>query len=577
MGSGEPLPLGGPLNANAELPHRLLVGIDVGGTFTDAVAVRGGEVLATAKALTEPEHLERSLLGALDGILNEIDPGEVTRVSLSTTLITNLIAQGRVPEVALLLIPGPGRNPADYRLPARVWTVGGAVDFRGRVTEPLDRAEIETALEQIQGEGLEYLGVVGKFSPRNPTHEQQVAAWAAERDGWQVKAGHSVAGQLNFPRRAAATALTLAVERPYRAFFAELRSALQARGLDCPLVVLKADGGTLPLEVAEQEPLHSIFSGPAASTMGALALRPPDATSVVVDVGGTTTDLALVLDGDPVYASMGAELEGYPLPVRAFAVRSLPVGGDSTLTLEEGRPVLLATRAGVAASLGGPAPTLTDALRVLGHSGVGDPARAREALAALGEPEAVARTVVDQALERIHRGIEAMFEAWRREPVYRLWQLRRKRERRPDVVVGLGAAADALVPLLGERMEAEVVVPPYAPVANALGAAVARTTYTTTLHVDTEQRSLEVLEAGRTEPLPAGRYTLEDVRELARSWMARRGEALGIEAPLADAVEVLAEQFNVVEGWRTVGRIFDVRWERPAGLVEAWREKRDEG
>jgi N-methylhydantoinase A/oxoprolinase/acetone carboxylase beta subunit len=552
----------------------VLIGVDVGGTFTDAVAVRAGAeragaVLATAKVPTEPEHLARSLLGALDAVLAEIPAAAVRRVALSTTLITNLLAQGRVPEVALLLIPGPGRDPAAYRLPGRAWVVEGAVDFRGRETVPLDEAGLDAALAEIAAAGYRHVAVVGKFSPRNPAHERRAAARARQVDAiGHVRAGHTISGQLNFPRRAAATAFTLAVAGPYRAFFAQVRAVLGERGLTCPIVVLKGDGGTLPLEAAAQAPLDSIFSGPAASVMGALALRPEGATSVVADVGGTTTDLGLILDGDPLFASQGAALGGARLPLRAFATRSVLLGGDSTLAREEGRVVVRATRAGVAACLGGPAPTLTDALRVLGRAEVGDLAGARVALAPLGDPEAVAEAVVEHALARLEAAVAEMFAAWRREPVYRLWELRRKRgERRPDVLVGLGAAAPALVPALAARLGVRGHIPPHAPVANALGAAVARTTYTTTVHIDTGQRRLEVAEAGYVAPLPSGRYTLDRARALAREWMVRRGERLGIADPLADVVEVLAEQFNVVEGWHTTAQIFDVRLERRCGLV----------
>ncbi len=548
----------------------VFVGVDVGGTFTDAVAVRGGEVVASAKILTEPERLERSLLGALETVLAGISPADVARLSLSTTLITNLLAQKRVPPVALLLVPGPGVDPASYALPGRVWTAGGAMDFRGREIAPLGLADVVAALEEIHAEGYRHLAVVGKFSPRNPAHEVAIVRRAEVHGDWEILAGHAVTGQLNFPRRAAAAALTLAVAEPYRAFYAQIRESLAGRGLTCPIVVLKADGGTLPLEAAAHAPLESVFSGPAASAMGAVALLPPEGTAVVVDVGGTTTDLALVLEGAPLFASRGAEVAGYTLPTRAFAVRSVPVGGDSTVALESGAPVLRPTRAGVAACLGGPAPTLTDALCLLGHASVGDPGRAREALAALGDPEVVAAAVVEQAIGRISGAVDEIFARWQREPVYRLWELRRRDARRPATLVGIGAAAPALVPALAERLGADPLIPPHASVANALGAAVARTTYTTTLHVDTEQRILEVVEAGFTDSLPPGRYTLDAVRELAREWMARQGRALGVAEPLEDVVEVLAEQFNVVEGWRTVGKIFDVRLERACGVVATW-------
>jgi N-methylhydantoinase A/oxoprolinase/acetone carboxylase beta subunit len=552
------------------------VGIDVGGTFTDGVAVRGGDILATAKVPTQPEDLAASLLGALDGVMRDTDPEDVVRVSLSTTLITNLIAQGHLPKVALVLIPGPGLSPKSYRLPGQPWVIEGAIDFRGRETVSLDLAELDATLAEIQDAGMRHLAVAGKFSPRNASHELAVVERARQHNpAWHLRAGHTVAGELNFPRRAAATALTLAVDAPFRAFYDRVRGALAERGLDCPVVVLKADGGTLPLDHADDHPLESIFSGPAASAMGGLALQPPDVTCVVIDVGGTTTDLALILDGVPLRSSQGGILDGMPLPVRALAVRSLPVGGDSTLTLEGGEVRLLPTRAGSAACLGGPAPTLTDALRVLGDTEVGDRRVAHQALSRLGDPAAVAREVVDQALARIEAGIDEVYTVWQREPVYRLWELRQREARRDVVhveeVVAVGAGAPALAPALGRRLDLRVQVPAHGGVANALGAALARTTYTTTLHVDTERERLGIAETATSAPLSHSSLSLDEVREMARGWMARRGEALGLSDPLAESVEVLAEQFNHVEGWQTVGRIFDVQLERMPGLIEGWR------
>lgn len=549
----------------------VLLGIDVGGTYTDAVAVRGGEVIATFKAPTAPDDAAHSLLAALDAVLSGISPQSVSRVSLSTTLITNLLAQGQAPEVALLLLPGPGIDPATYHLPGRVWTIGGAIDFRGREIEAVDRRGLDATLQEIYFSDYEHLAVVGKFSPRNPGHEQLVANMARQvKPSWRVLEGHCVAGQLNFPRRAAATALTLAVDAAYAAFFKQIQTALNRRGLLCPTVILKADGGTLPLDAAQSAPLESIFSGPAASVMGALALRPAAATSVVVDVGGTTTDLALILDGTPLFASRGATLEGFGLPIRAFAVRSLPLGGDSPLALREGRPTLLPLRAGKAACLGGPAPTLTDALRVLGQTQLGSLELAHASLATLGDPLSVAQAVTDLALARVEAAIVEMFAAWRQEPVYRLWELRQREVRRPDVLVGIGAAAEALVPALAERLDVRVLIPPYAGVANALGAALARTTYTLSLHADTERNRLEIAESGVLEPLPEGRMTLERVRALARERFVQRGRQLGVADPQSGLEEVLAEQFNVIQGWQTVGRIFDVRLERRCGLSATW-------
>lgn len=576
-----------------------LVGIDVGGTFTDAVVVHlapglPGDVVATAKVPTEMDDLAGSILGALDAVLQDMPPGAINRLSLSTTLITNLIAQGRLPDVALVLIPGPGLDPMKLRLPGLRWVVPGAIDFRGREQQRLDEAAVRDAVAGASAAGVHHLAIVGKFSPRNPAHELAALAVAERMAGasmdfngvWRMRCGHTVAGQLGFPRRAAATALTVAIEAPFRDFYQQVHAAVKARGLACPIVVLKADGGTLPLAGAMQSPLDSLCSGPAAGAMGALALMTAGAesgaTAIMVDVGGTTTDLALILDGEPLMASRGAELDGYLLPVRALAVRSLPVGGDSTLaTSADDAPArLLPTRAGPAACLGGPAPALTDALRYLGYTGVGDRDLAHRALATLGDPEAVARSVIVQALDRIEAGIAEVFALWEREPVYRLWELRRRRERaaggtRPDRVLALGAGAPPLVSALEARLGREIVVPPYAAVANALGAALACTTFTTTLHVDTEQQRLEVAETGEVEWLRARNVTLDEVRAWARARMVVRAAALGLPAEgELDVVEALAEQFNHVEGWQTVGKLFDVQLTLPPGLTPDWHGTR---
>ena len=556
----------------------ILIGIDVGGTFTDAVAVQAGDIIGTAKTPTDPTHLERALLGSLDAVLENVAKERVRRVCMSTTLITNLMAQRKTPPVVLVLLPGPGRKPESYRIPASTWFVDGTIDFRGREIEPVNSSQTIDALKEIREQGFEHLGIVGVFSPRNPSHEEHIRDVALDLyPSWKIKLGHNVAGHLNFSRRAAATAFSLMVEESYHRFFQQMAQSLEARALDCPLVILKADGGTLPLRASVEQPLESIFSGPVASAMGAMALLHDHETAVVIDVGGTTTDLALLLDGHPLFSSEGGKLEGYFLPNRAFAVRPLPVGGDSPIAVQDGEIVLQSARQGNAACLGGPVATWTDALRFLGETQIGDLSAVQRALSDPGQTlgidaEHVACRALEQGLQKMESGIEDMFRQWGMEHVYRIWELKQKTHRRPNLILGLGAAAHAVIPQLARRMGMEYAIPNYAEVANALGAALARTTYTTTVHLDTEQKSLSVVEEGTVEKWTQSHISPQEVRGIARHHMERRGKMLGLSDPLSDAAEVLAEQFNVVQGWSTVGRIFDVKLERPCGLVEGWRK-----
>ena len=199
----------------------MLIGIDVGGTTTDAVLSEGRTVLADAAVPTLPGALAQSVLGALDGVLALARPADIERVVLSTTIITNLLAERKAEPVGLVLIPGPGADPADYELPP-AHIVRGAVDYRGREIAPIDEAELHKVAEALRAEGVRKVAVVGKFCQRNPTHElaaesilRQPVADGLAGAGLTVECGHRVSGRLNFPRRAATTLLTMATRERY--------------------------------------------------------------------------------------------------------------------------------------------------------------------------------------------------------------------------------------------------------------------------------------------------------------------------------------------------------------------------
>ena len=294
--------------APIERRMEMLIGIDVGGTTTDAVLVDGGRVTKTAYVPTDHDNLLKCLLGALDELVKGVDTSKIERVVLSTTLITNMIAEGKTDPVALVLIPGPGTNPKDYSLGEAI-ILDGAIDFRGKEIDRLNESQIKDAAAKISGQGLSRVAVVGKFCQRNHAHELKVGEiMATSLPEAEIELGHRVSGQLNFPRRAATTMLTVATKDKYREFAEAMAKALKQRKISAPVYILKADGGTLPLDKSVQMPVETIFSGPAASIMGVMALTPPGQTSVVVDIGGTTTDLALILSGKPLLSSKGAKV-----------------------------------------------------------------------------------------------------------------------------------------------------------------------------------------------------------------------------------------------------------------------------
>lgn len=550
----------------------MFIGIDVGGTFTDAVLLDRGMVRATAKVVTRQDLLS-SLLEALDCILHGVSPDLIERVVFSTTVITNLIAEKKYDPVGLIIIPGPGLSHDHYRFATQTHIVSGAIDYRGREIIPLDLKQVEQAVEQLEAAGYNKVAVVGKFSSRNNKHEKEIEKYIKLlHPQWQVELGHMVAGQLNFPRRIVSTMLTCATRDKYEFFVRSVFQALEQRGLKAEIYILRADGGTMRLKNSIRSPIETIFSGPAASTLGVQALLPPDETAVVVDIGGTTSDLALLLSGQPLLATRGVCIYNQLTHVRALAVKSVPVGGDTTLGRQESRIVLQSGRQGPPFCLGGPAPTPTDALRVLGLFHRGDYDRACQAMYQLGDGlnlscTEIAVRVVDLVVDTIVQEINEMFKSWEQEPSYRVWEVLQKKKVRPTTVVGVGGGASGLIAQIASRMNCQPVLPPYASVANAIGAAVARPTLRVSLRADTQQGIYTIQEEGFQGKIEESNFNEEKAVALARTWLQRRVENAGLSGSLGEIEIIRREVFNVVRNWVTCGKIFDIGVQTQRGIL----------
>ncbi len=552
----------------------MFIGIDVGGTFTDAVLTDGKTILGKQKVATRPDDLLTSLLNALDAVTEGLDPAQIQRVVLSTTLVTNLIAQRKYPPVALVLVPGPGLHPDEYDYDTVPWIIPGAIDYRGREIIPLNEEKVFQAGVEINGLGYNRVAVVGKFSGRDNSHELAIKAFLERTfSDLTIETGHTISGQLNFPRRIAGTMLTAAVRDLFAGFIEKVVQALAERKITAPAFILKADGGTLPLASALKMPIETIFSGPAASTLGGMSLSPPGQTSVVIDIGGTTTDLALILSGQPLLASKGARVQEYLTHVRSFAVKSIPLGGDSTVVALDGRPVILPERRGPAACLGGLEPTVTDALRFLDRIEVGDPARAARSMDRLAAETGqtalqAASLIADNACRIIVDAVGQIFQDWEQEPAYRVWEIVQETRIRPNNIVGVGGAAKGLIPAVAAQMSCRALIPVHAEVANALGAAVAQPTVAVNLRIDTEQGFYMVQEDGKTGKVSTGRmFTEEAALKLARDCLFARAEDLQIR-DYVDKIEVVrSEVFNLVRDWSTNGKIYDICIQTPRDIL----------
>ena len=382
----------------------------------------------------------------------------------------------------------------------------------------------------------------------------------------KVFLGSELSGELNFVRRTNSAYFAAQVYTLFQKFNQRITRALTERGINAPVHILKADGGTLPLEAAIQQPVEAVFTGPAASVLGIEALAAPTVNSISLDVGGTTTDIAFWEQGLPLMAKRGAVINGYPTAVRSFHMRSIGIGGDSRIhKLPDGSYQVGPEREGPAAAVGGSVATLSDALIVAGYVSFGDAARAQAAIAALGgEPSAAARKIIASACAAIQATISEMLEEWAKQPVYTVDDVIKGTEFVPAQLIGVGGGAPGLIKALGEVMHLPVDIPLGAMVANAVGAAVARPTLSAGLRADTTDNYYIIPESGRRERLPR-RFNKAVAEELLTSWL--REQTAAWQLPDQETELISYEHFNTVHGYYDTGDIYSLRMQLKPGIL----------
>ncbi|MDY7078956.1 MAG: hydantoinase/oxoprolinase family protein [Chloroflexota bacterium] len=357
----------------------IALGIDTGGTYTDAVLVEqtSGAVIAVAKALTTYHDLSIGIGEAVTAVFEGETAAlaDVSLVGLSTTLATNSIVERRGSLVCLLLI---GYDPTlirQYSFEQELAThdvvyLRGGHDGAGNEAQPLDEAAAREAI-LARRDRVEAFAVSGYFGVRNPAHELRVRALVEELTaaldaGGQplpVTCGHELTSRLNSVRRATTTALNARLIPLLRELIATVRRTLDGMGIAAPLMIVKGDGSLVRAEWAARRPIETILSGPAASVVGACHLA-GRRDVWVVDVGGTTTDIAVLHEERPRLNPEGAQVGQWRTMVEAVDAHTVGLGGDSLVCLDaEGRMTI------------GPQRVLPLCMLASTHSGVVDELR----------------------------------------------------------------------------------------------------------------------------------------------------------------------------------------------------------
>ena len=579
----------------------MLLGLDVGGTFTDAVIIEGHRVVASAKRRTTKDNLMQGIGEALDTVLVSCDTSNIEQVTLSTTVVTNTIVEKKEQVVDLYVVTGPGRNVDDI-FPVSPIYLQGYTDHRGIVVERTSTARVRDIAHMVQERsGTDLAAVSTKFGVRNPQEELSITEVLQETYN-TISNGSLLSGSLNFPRRTISAYFNSAVTPVFTVFKKNVEDALSARNIKAPLHILKADGGSLPMEHMVSRPVETAFTGPAATVLGLSALGAiGNMHTVALDIGGTTTDISLWKHGKPLMTKNGVSIREYPSAVRSFAVTSVGIGGESVVRIVDGEITVGPERVGPSAALGGNEPTLGDALIVLGHASYGKAELAMQSLQQLAyvlqanwkeadygasftkhnaekqcnhntEKQCnhnmsaldVAQFIVEKALETIQHGIDEVVQAENKRPVYVVADIVN-----PDVfaaaqIVVVGGTAPSLGPSIGEFLKLPVTIPDNAAVANAIGAALALSTIELTVHVDTKRRLLVIPELGIKQQTCTLKRA-EQVVERAKEALGEEALRLGLDK--TQEVEVISiEDFPVVEGWQSMERLITVKVQLEAGV-----------
>lgn len=351
---------------------KLGLGIDTGGTYTDSAIIDfdSGKVLAKAKALTTRQDLSVGIANSINN-LGEIDFAQIILASVSTTLATNSIVEGKGARACLLGIGYDKNTLYKYGLKEafpikEVRLVSGGHDILGQEICPLDIQHLRNAIIETK-DSVDAYGVSAYGGVRNPEHEITARKMVEDLTDRPVICGHELTSRLNSIRRAITVAFNARLIPVIQELLTAVKRVLHERGITAPLMVVKGDGHIVSDTVAMEKPIETILSGPAASIMGGSYLS-GISTGIVVDMGGTTTDIAILRDGAPQIKDDGAVVGEWRTSIRAADIQTSGLGGDSHIILDrEDRIILSPRRVTPLALAAAHYPGMVDELRKLGE------------------------------------------------------------------------------------------------------------------------------------------------------------------------------------------------------------------
>ena len=315
-----------------------ILGVDTGGTYTDAVILEDEErVVAFSKALTTHSDLSLGIGSAIQKAVKQRNtaPEKISLVSLSTTLATNALVEGQGDRVALIMIGFKDSDLEKHSIfdalkgdPFLV--IEGGHNYAGFEKSRLAKNKLSKWVSEIKG--ISAYAVCSQFAVRNPEHELEAAKIIRKLTDRPVSLSHQISAKLNGPKRALTAVLNARLVALIDLLIVKAEHVIKSLGILAPLMVVRGDGALISAAQAREKPIETILSGPAASIVGARWLT-GETEAIISDIGGTTTDIAVLKGGKPAIDPRGASVGPYRTMVEAVAMYTFGLGGDSEVKL----------------------------------------------------------------------------------------------------------------------------------------------------------------------------------------------------------------------------------------------------
>lgn len=500
----------------------MYLGLDVGGTHTDAVIINNRNVVAEAKVPTNHNDLSSSIKQALTQLLyiSKISPSLITRATFGSTLAINAIVQNKLSPVGLILGSGPGINPSWFTIGEHIFLTSAQLDHRGVELTRLEERPLQVCINEWKNKGINTFACVSKFSVRNPVHENNmeliIQKMFEPHTAPVISKGHTLSGKLNFPRRITTTYWNSAIWHIHNEFVTAIELTLKKFNITAPTFLLKADGGSIPLTLSRSKPIEAIHSGPSASIMGLIALYPTFETCLLLDIGGTTTDISIIVKGQPLLSVYGLVIQKKPTAIRSLSSYSIPLGGDSLINIEviEGIPKIKVgpLREGPAMAFDGTKPTFLDCLNILGYAQAGNVYNSYNGISFLSKkynlsPQKIAQSVISAAQQQLHMGITHLLDEINSTPMHTVEALLEDHSINPTLCIVTGGPSNSIKPLLKDLNLPIITPPQYTLVTNAIGAALTKPTAVLELYANTERQLCIIPSLNIQYPIPST-YTL---------------------------------------------------------------------